>query len=206
MKLKDLLESTEAQNRIATGIRYMESRDLLVATDLGAGALPLKEHLRVNEDGKLVVDPGGRALLFLIKLNSQPNIIKEEIRGDDWLIKEQAGTIGMSFYNGTDMDETWLPNVKEYAFGDCELTSLKLDPHKFSNLTHLRFINGTKIHGGLMSFFTLPKLRSVTANRFLEDEKLFKAIEIVNKHLEHRDVPECMDELMEAGLKQYAKT
>jgi hypothetical protein len=205
MKLKDLLESTEDQTRIATGIQYMEKRDLLTVTDPGAGALPLNEHLRVNGDGKLVVDPGSRSLLFIIKLNSQPNIINEEIRGDDWLIKEHAGTVGISFYNGVGMDETWLPNVKEYAFGDCELTSLKLDPHRFSNLTHLRFINGTKIHGGLMSFLTLPKLQSVTANRFLEDERLFKALEIVNKHLEHRDVPECMDELMEAGLKEYAK-
>lgn len=204
MKLKELYEGMSHRSKIATGIAYLESTDNLVVTDPGAGSLPAKDHISVNEDGKLVVDPGARALVIIVKLNTSENIIKEKIRGDDWIIGDK-GTVGMSFYSGTNMDESWLPNVKELCFGDCDFTSLKLDPHKFSKLTHLRLINGTTVKGGLMSLFTLPKFQDISANRFLQDENLFKAIQIINHHLKDKNAAECIDELMEAGLKEYAR-
>jgi hypothetical protein len=63
-----------------------------------------------------------------------------------------------------------------------------------------------KYRGPLLSLLNLKNLIEL---KFKEDafsnKDFFKALTIINKHLKTRDIVEAMDELMEAGLKEYAK-
>jgi hypothetical protein len=61
---------------------------------------------------------------------------------------------------------------------------------------------------GVLALLKMPHLKVInllTKPSSGPSKDLYKALKIVQKHLEAKDISECMDELMEAGLKEYAK-
>jgi RNA recognition motif-containing protein len=72
----------------------------------------------------------------------------------------------------------------------------------FLNLEHLK----TDIECGLLRLLKSKHLQIVKPPKF-GGEDLKHALTIVDKHLSGGDgnIPDCMDELIEAGLKKYAK-
>ena len=77
------------------------------------------------------------------------------------------------------------------------------DIHGLEKLIITRFvkINDTKLlrllkHPTLKEIYNLPRDNLSHAQ---------KALMIISKHIESKDIADCMDELIEAGLKEYAK-
>lgn len=60
------------------------------------------------------------------------------------------------------------------------------------------------VEGGLLRLLKLPALESVCTIS-MGDPQLTDALDIVQSHLVNRNVPECQQELIEAGLQEYAK-
>ena len=66
-------------------------------------------------------------------------------------------------------------------------------------------LSGCPIKSHILGLLLIKKLNAVVINQFSSDE--FKAaVKIINKHLQgDRDVIDCQQEMIEAGLKQYAQ-
>lgn len=62
------------------------------------------------------------------------------------------------------------------------------------------------VYKGMLSFFKIG-LKNITHSIFINDDNLYQAIQIVNKHLEsnERNLAACQTELLKNGLKKYAK-
>jgi hypothetical protein len=96
----------------------------------------------------------------------------------------------------------------------CKVNSLK-------GLEHLKELESFYIDSeaavefrcGLMSLFRLPKFKYISQSSSIKNHnrKSLSALQIIEPYLHGRsgkmkgDVAECMDELIEAGLKEYAK-
>lgn len=62
--------------------------------------------------------------------------------------------------------------------------------------------------GGVLKLLKVPNLRAIIISDQQLNEKnvdFEKAIEIVQRHLQNKNVPECQQELIEAGFEQFAK-
>jgi hypothetical protein len=88
--------------------------------------------------------------------------------------------VSISSFEGIESNKTKQLIIHEGAIIDCGLLRLL----KMPNLETLKFETGS--------------MSMVTDNKKLRD-----AIHILNQHL--KSVPDCMDALIEAGLKEYAK-
>jgi hypothetical protein len=51
----------------------------------------------------------------------------------------------------------------------------------------------------------LPKLELIELSHIPSDAKWKKLIQIINSHLKTKDIADCMDDLISAGFKEYAK-
>jgi hypothetical protein len=69
---------------------------------------------------------------------------------------------------------------------------------------NLRYLQ-TNIECGLIRLLKNKTLQSIAGPNIADLHELKAAIQIVDKHLDTRDIFDCMDELIEAGLKKYAK-
>jgi hypothetical protein len=96
-----------------------------------------------------------------------------------------------------------LPYAKKFEFGDVEIKSFE-GINKNEQLRELNFADA-KCHCGLLSLLKVKSLESIFTWSGV-DKNLSKAFDIIKKNLdEGRDIADCMDELIEAGLKEYAK-
>jgi hypothetical protein len=92
-----------------------------------------------------------------------------------------------------------------------EIDRLVITSMNGTGLQHLEELwlnfNTMKFECGLIGLLKLPKLQQINAVVGVKDDdnKLLEAMRIVRKHLASKNIAECMDELMEAGLKEYAK-
>jgi hypothetical protein len=96
-----------------------------------------------------------------------------------------------------------LPHAREFDFGDVEIKSFE-GVNENDKLVGLNF-NNVKCQCGLLRLLKVKSLEKISVWGSA-DKNLAKAIGIIRKNLdEGRDLPDCMDELIEAGLKEYAK-
>jgi hypothetical protein len=104
------------------------------------------------------------------------------------------------------------PNSRELELRHCYVKSLA----GIEQLTNLKRIywtySGNDAPFGVLRLFKVPNLTEIKTIYHVDPKDIRKgeygqyALEIVNKHLKgDRSVADCMDELMEAGLKEYAK-
>lgn len=135
------------------------------------------------------------------------------IDGDKWNISPDSEGIRVSL-----MDIT-LPNVNSLPRQTTELYlggAHKLVIGSLSNLKdrlpNLESLNvrtlGLQLHGGVLGLLKHPKLKEIQFFSGMTPDhanKSLQALHIVAKHMKSKDVTECMDELMEAGLKEFAK-
>lgn len=94
--------------------------------------------------------------------------------------------------------------------GNDQMTSLK-DVQKYIKQINadgqgegLFDVSMCDIKSNVLGVFDIKGVKSVYFDHWSE-EKLKKVTEIVNKHLEHGDAFSCQDELIDAGLDEYAK-
>ena len=102
------------------------------------------------------------------------------------------------------------PTAEYITAGEFTLKSLA-GIERFPKLKALR-LNANKvtdIQCGLMRLLKCPALGIFRIHLYDESsdvsDKFDKALDIIDKHLETKDIAECMDELIEAGFKEYAK-
>jgi hypothetical protein len=208
MKIHELFESESRQERIQDGIYRLEKDGLLSISDIGTQGLgsldrlkSAAEFLSVNKQGKIIVDTNGKMIAINLNFRSRSNVIRDEVRTTDWDIK---GKVSVTFYGGDGMEADWLPNVHMLTLSSCKFKSFKLNPMQLNEVTDISFRLDTEITSGLLGILKLPKLKSIF-NDHLDSAKLKTALDIIKKHLGTKDISECMDELIEAGLKEYAK-
>jgi hypothetical protein len=84
-----------------------------------------------------------------------------------------------------------------------------IEKQQIENL-YIDFHDKNSLKCGVLRLMKCPRLSyvhmaAVDADGHHDDVRIRKLNEIINKHLKNKDVAECMDELMEAGLKEYAK-
>jgi hypothetical protein len=100
-----------------------------------------------------------------------------------------------------------IPNLEYLAFEYC--TFYDLDDEFADDLSRIHQIHlgtGIKFECGLIRFIKSKKFSNLKELRVTGNSELKKACDIINRHLKSgRDVTDCIDELIEAGLKQYAK-
>lgn len=100
-----------------------------------------------------------------------------------------------------------MPNVKELRFGRATIKSFK-GIEKLSNLEIIDFSSGAFMieGGGLLSLLKAPKLRKFDIGIYATFEHdVMIALQIIEKHLKDKDIAECAEELIDAGLDEYAK-
>lgn len=194
---------------------------------VGAGASPLEKWLdtyhieAMSEDdhpyreAQYIVGTGGPArekfsdwITFLgIASKSGPRVFDPPIGPNDW------NNIAAFEFNGAGTgqikhiinDFTKIPNLAALTFSACNIKSLK----GIDKLNHVRkiWLHDVKLEGGLLRLLKMPNLEMFNLTRLSTDEKTERALDILEKHInsEERDVPECQQELIEAGLQEFAK-
>jgi hypothetical protein len=129
----------------------------------------------------------------------------------DWYMKKDQPQVEVIF--ATMLVENMLsaPNARGIELRHCYVKSLA-GIEKLSNLKRLFWTySGSDAPFGVLGLLKLPNLIEIKftfqmdPNDIREGEEAQVALEIVNKHLKDKNVAECMDELIEAGLKEYAK-
>jgi hypothetical protein len=100
-------------------------------------------------------------------------------------------------------DFSKMPNVEMWILSNVDVKSLK-------DITEAKHLKKITIHVatfdcGLLSLLKLPNLDTIDLYSFVGDDDVYDALAIVSDHLESRDIVECMDALIEKGLKKYAK-
>jgi hypothetical protein len=99
-----------------------------------------------------------------------------------------------------------MPNSETILLSGISIESFK-GIEKLSRFESLEIGSGKcEIKCGLLTLLKSPTLDKVWVDSEVKmNPDLFAAIRIVNNHLKSKDVADCMDELIEAGLKEYAK-
>jgi hypothetical protein len=92
---------------------------------------------------------------------------------------------------------------EEFTFAKCAIYDLKLDKDFYAD--SFQFYE-TTVYCGLLSLLKAEYVGKIKA-RYCVQHGLEKAVGIIDKHkgTDDTDIPECMDELIGAGLKEFAK-
>ena len=130
----------------------------------------------------------------------------EFVYGDDFNYKQDGGAVKLA--------EGRYNNITSLEGLDINAKNCKIDFSQCKNLSytnvhkHIKGARGVFIAnnyvGPLLGFLMIPNLQEV--KRYISsDADLNHALEILNTHLAgERDLIDCQQELIEAGLKQYA--
>jgi hypothetical protein len=155
----------------------------------------------------------------VMKLGSETSAFKMDKVGHDgsfsfsWpLIERDLPHLQVQIINSQSASDFWIhnfndfPNVNWIVTDRVRIRSLE----GIDKLTNLRAIDfdDDKFTGGLLRLLKIPKLKKFTwyMTATTHNSKLHQALKIVEKHFRNdKDIAECMDELIEAGLKEYAK-
>lgn len=162
-----------------------------------------------GEDGKINTDYEHIGALTVNLKSGKTANIGEDFPG---LIRVDTIRVMGEYANPGVIDgfANW-PNVEGYLdLNQCKIESLA-GVEKFSlEEIEFRLINTDDLNCGLLRLLKCPHLISIEASSLRGSEKelddLDDAFNILEKHLKSKDITECMDELIEAGFKKYAKT
>jgi hypothetical protein len=176
--------------------------------DLNTGeAYDILEGL-FDEDGK-VREYWRKGFRLELWANSHQNLDwKNDFPG---LTEYTRLNVALSDYDGTssiDNFHNW-PKVQFLRIEGFVLKSLAGIEN--TPLRTLRFIFNKidELQCGLLRVLKCPELTGLKINLHDESMEVSDGIdamtEIIEKHLENHDIAECIDELIEAGFKQYAK-
>jgi hypothetical protein len=111
------------------------------------------------------------------------------------------------FFRTTVKDFQNVPDCRTVHLWDCKVDSFS-GIEKLEGCRRLALSRRVNNHKpiGLLRLLKMPSLALVDFDRFIDDEQASLTMShIINKHLKDKDISECMDELIEAGLKEYAK-
>lgn len=144
---------------------------------------------------KLVKCPRSKLTCWNIDQIGKPKFIFGETPELEFCIEENTKVVGI---------EDWFPTVlKRLYIGNCKPISFKGISKHIKQCESI-MINGkhgkqSVLPGGIPELFQIKGLKEVdfTFQRDLQN--------IINKHLKTGDVFECQDELIDAGLAEYAK-
>jgi hypothetical protein len=83
----------------------------------------------------------------------------------------------------------------------------------FDGIEHLSELENFKVAGGatdfddkrFLRFFKAKNLKHLEAVDAGKDNDIGRALSIIQSHLATKDVADCIDDLIEADLKEYAK-
>jgi hypothetical protein len=92
-----------------------------------------------------------------------------------------------------------LPDVEKLFIHDSQMNNLA----GIEKLHRLKYIElyDVEVNCGLMRLFKVPNLQEAYLSGSIGEEPA----RIIEKHLKDHNIAECMDELIEAGFKEYAK-
>jgi hypothetical protein len=166
-------------------------------------------HLISTVDDLLNADKSGinsNIILLSLDVNkSAPVKFDPPVGPNDWKNLEQFGLVGgqRSPEPHVIEDFTKMPDVRTLSVSRVEVKSLK-------GITNLKRLKTLEIYTasfdcGLVSLLKAPNLNSIILDNYVGDDDLHEALSIISAHLDSRDIAECMDALMEKGLKKYAK-
>lgn len=208
MKLNELLKESDgpAWNTPANRKWF---QDHVTVTDGGDGPAVIKEIdgdrvfdlLVNNNEGQ---DPLPYWMIFF-EFDGQP-VTKCPIPDDEWgIILDIDSSNGIVYKDCVVNDPSLLCLVEhdstQLKFKRATINSLKFPAN--APLSQITFGKDNTLNCGLLSLLKITKLKYLVGNW---SSDLGKALEIVRDHLRaDRDVAECMDDLIEAGLKEYAK-
>jgi hypothetical protein len=163
--------------------------------------------------------PGGRSDDGVLDfMNHRELTVKERIKlitiapEDEvkfyWPFDREAYKGGLSIAAGNENlqmqieDFTEFPDIDFLALESCMVKSFKgID--KLSNLKRIEIDFRINVDGGILS---LLKYHGVLLASEIQNERTEKAFGILMRHFDgNKNIPDCMDELIEAGLKEYAK-
>jgi hypothetical protein len=155
-------------------------------------------------------------------LKIQPNIValdlipKSGVKISWPFSKDVYGSLELTFgmVNGRNTDGiAVLPSFNELPNTNYILFHMPAIIKSLDGIEHLSKLRYFKVAGGatdfddkrFLRFFKAKNLKYLEASDAGKENEIGKALAIVQKHLKEKDIAECMDELIEAGLKEYAK-
>jgi hypothetical protein len=205
MKLRDITEGVGANvTKISKFLSDFEVTQYLPSTGTniwyhqggkaGNGLIDFMNHreLKVNEGINLIT------------------IAPEDETTFYWPFAHDAYHGGISIDRGTENkmmivnDFQDFPDV-DYLGLNCIVKSFKgIEKLKRCKTLELDFF--LKFDGGILSLLKFDgNIHGIAEGEF-QDEKVDKAMKILGRHINgNKNIADCMDELMEAGLKEYAK-
>jgi hypothetical protein len=198
MKLKDLLIEQITYDEIQDWVKQAGKAGVEVT--ITGGKLTVNEHGLISTSGDLVQE-----IRLVFTGNSSLPIFSSPFAPSMW-DKRQIDKV--NFFRTTVNDFQNVPDCQVIAFWDCKVESLSgIEKLKgCRRLTLVRRVNNHKPIG-LLRLLKMPSLTLVDFDRFIEDEQASLTMShIINKHLKDKDIADCMDELIEAGFKEYAKS
>jgi hypothetical protein len=93
-------------------------------------------------------------------------------------------------------------NIESLALHKMTIEDLSGLHKKIPKIKVISFWDKTVVKHSILSLLKFDDLYISYHNI---DPSFAKALEIVQKHQANKSIPDCMDELIEAGLKEYAK-
>jgi hypothetical protein len=107
--------------------------------------------------------------------------------------------------------KNWIPAHKQLSinFGADPVTTLEGIEKQPCEELFIDIQDEQSLKCGVLRLMKCPNLRYININviapSYDNDSDASKINDIINKHLPNKDLADCMDELIEAGLKEYAK-
>lgn len=200
MKLKELL--TEDAQAVALSKDYFGK--FKVSCTLGGN---LKKSISRRTS---LIDPDGKFMPDIATFQIMPKLrfqtfywpfgdlhdIRTFAAGDIWGPLDQ-----FVFKNFNDF-----PNgASRYAIGGVVDSFAGIE--KLTSMTSM-IVHIKHTDSGLLRLLKIPNLKTLQIGNEQssgQDKNLVKALKIVMKHLEHKDLIKCQDDLIDAGFEEYAK-
>lgn len=162
-------------------------------------------NLFLNDEGELLLPfkaSHGEVIISASKLKSFKNFPRKII----------DNPFAWAFYAQPLLSQSYIDSLEgfpEDIEGNVDLSNDRFKSINFHNVhKYCKRITGTiqineDYKGPLLGFLMVNDLRSIICRFTLEKKNVF---DIINRHLDlDRDILECREELVQAGLKEYAK-
>lgn len=132
-----------------------------------------------------------------------------DLKSLDGMAEIAAGTVNLSSTRISEEDFKYLPKkMKALRFSNCENIKSISSLHKYvEEIEQAIGLTSVNISGGLLGLLKIKGLSAVQYG-FSSGDPLDRALTIVDKYLPVKsaeDIMDCQDELIDAGLKEYAK-
>jgi hypothetical protein len=212
MKLKELLNEAEAKSEGQQMYDWFKNR-VRLATGKVANHEKLDQAVKITPGGKAsirsditVVHVDTRKVAPTKKALSPPFPLQKLFSSRHKIFSVDYTEIPGVFSSDLLIDAHWV------SFNSCDLPALYTFAPLLPNVVGLSF-NKCNVAGGLMNVFKFPKLQWIGLHweyngTSYDHDTAKKVSDIISKHLksEERSMVECMDELIEKGYKEFAKS